>query len=91
MLALVVLRTTVFLVSRDEAAFALYDAESGSNSGPSEPSVHVDSMAASLDGVVPGMVLAAACGAAGHAQLAGEAHLCTLEHHEEAGAFSTTF
>ena len=27
----------------------------------SEPSVHVDSMAASLHGVVPGMVLVAAC------------------------------
>ena len=33
------------LDSRDEAAFALHDAASVSISGPSEPSVHVVSMA----------------------------------------------
>ena len=57
-------RGVICLASRDEAAVALHDAESGSNSGPSEPSVHVDSMAASLVGAVLVMVLAAASGAA---------------------------
>ena len=69
---------------------AVSDPENAPTARPSEPSVHVDSRAASLHGVVPGMVLVAACGAAGHAQLAGDARLCTLEHQEEAGAFSTT-
>ena len=52
------------LDSRDEAAFVLHDAASVSTSGPSEPSVHVDSMAASLVGAALVMVLVAASGAA---------------------------
>ena len=43
-----------------EVVVALHDAKSGSTSGPSEPSVYVDRMAASLVGAALVMVLVAA-------------------------------
>ena len=43
------------------------------DSGPSDPSVHVDIMVGSLVGATLGMVLVAACGAACRPELAGDA------------------
>ena len=65
-------RVTCYFFSPGSHAFELHDAESASDSGPSEPSIHVDSMAASLVGGALGKVLVAASGAAQDPEFAGD-------------------
>ena len=69
-------RVTCYFFSPGAHAFELHDAESASDSGPSEPSIHVDSMAASLVGGALGKVLVAASGAAQDPEFAGDASRC---------------
>ena len=70
----------------DSKAVVLGEAKSASSSGPSEASVHVDSMAVRLLGVALGMVLLAASAAGLHAEFAADAGRCTGEL-QRAGSF----
>lgn len=73
-----------------QKAVVLGEATSASSCRPSEPSVHVDSMAVSLLGVALVMVLVAACAAGFHAERAGDEGRCSGELHWAAHAIVST-